>query len=192
MSETAKYRQELVPYCDGYGIDVGYGGDPIIDSAISVDMPQPYTHLGEHPLNLGGDARELKWFDDNVLDYVYSSHCLEDFEDTESLLREWLRVLRPKGRLVLLLPDQKRYEEYCRKVGAEPNPGHKIKKFGLLYIKQVLKKFPYVEILAEKDFLEEYNFYIVLQKKLPTHRSKLRKWIQKLGIERSEWYGKAS
>lgn len=188
MSETARHRDELTQYCVGYGIDIGYGGDAIVDSAITVDMPQPYTHLGEHPLNLGGDARDLKWFDDNVLDYVYSSHCLEDFEDTAALLNEWFRVLKPGGNLVLLLPDQKRYEECCRRAGTEPNPGHKIKEFGLSYLKGVLRQFPFAEVLAEKDFIEEYNFYIIVRKKLPTHRSKLRKWIQKLGLEKSEWY----
>ena len=39
-------------------------------------------------------AKDLYWFRDGVLDYVYSSHLLEDYVDTEAVLREWLRVLR--------------------------------------------------------------------------------------------------
>ena len=29
MSETAKCRERLKKYIEGYGIDIGYGGDPI-------------------------------------------------------------------------------------------------------------------------------------------------------------------
>ena len=58
MSETSRCRERLKKFCVGYGIDVGYGGDPILPSAITVDLPHPYTKVGDAPLNLGGDARK--------------------------------------------------------------------------------------------------------------------------------------
>ncbi len=57
--ETSKCRERMQRYCVGYGLDVGYGGDPIVPSAITVDLPKPYTNVGGSPLNLGGDARNL-------------------------------------------------------------------------------------------------------------------------------------
>ena len=48
-------------------------------------------------------------FPDCSQDYVFSSHCLEDMQDTEGTLREWLRVLKPGGYLVLYLPDKDYY-----------------------------------------------------------------------------------
>lgn len=84
MSETSKCRERLKKFCIGYGLDIGYGGDPIIPGAITVDLAIPYTKVGDAPLNLGGDARNLYWFADNSLDYVYSSHLLEDFDATET------------------------------------------------------------------------------------------------------------
>src|SRR6516225_5766892 len=104
-SETSKCRGRLALFCTGYGVDLGFGGDPITETAIRVDLPQPYTHVGAYGIQLGGTATSLFWFNDGVLDYVYSSHLLEDFEDTQGLLKEWLRVLKIGGRLVLFCPD---------------------------------------------------------------------------------------
>ena len=36
----------------GIGIDVGYEGEPIVPSAITIDSEKPYTSTGNHPLNL--------------------------------------------------------------------------------------------------------------------------------------------
>jgi hypothetical protein len=89
QSETSKCRVRLAPYCTGCGVDLGPGGDPIIETAIRVDLPQPYSHAGVLPPQLTGDATKLVWFRDACLDYVYSSHLLEDFEDTKPILIEW-------------------------------------------------------------------------------------------------------
>ena len=105
QSETSKCRNRLAPFCTGYGLDLGFGGDPITNSAIRMDFPQPYTHVGDYPVQLGGKAEELYWFNNSVLDYIYSSHLLEDFIDTEQVLREWLRVIKPGGKLIIFCPD---------------------------------------------------------------------------------------
>src|SRR5215475_12871263 len=100
-SETSAAADILAPYCEGMGLDLGFGGLPIKDSAITVDLKPPYDWL-KSPQHLTGDARRLYWFQDGVLDYVYSSHLLEDFppRDTLGIVREWLRVLKVEGRLI--------------------------------------------------------------------------------------------
>src|SRR5258708_29036296 len=84
-SETSKCRNRLAQFCTGYGLDLGFGGDPITDTAIRVDQIYPYSNVGSFPVQLGGDARRLVWFNDEVLDFVYSSHLLEDFVDTKDV-----------------------------------------------------------------------------------------------------------
>jgi len=164
-SETSKHRHCLMNYCNGYGIDIGYGGDPIISSAITIDNPNGFmAYTGDHPLNLGGDATCLRWFTDEILDFVYSSHCLEDFEDTENVIREWLRVLKIGGNLVILCPDQFRYEEHCKKNNELPNAAHKIKDFGVEYLKKVLWKVGVTEIIYEHDPKDDYSFHLVARK----------------------------
>jgi predicted SAM-dependent methyltransferase len=164
-SETSKYRNNLQKFCKGCGLDIGFGGDPISPAAITLDLSRGrMAYCGDSPMNLDGDASNLFWFSDNVLDYVYSSHCLEDFENTKDMIIEWTRVLKIGGNLVLLLPDQKRYENHCKMIGAKPNPAHKIKNFGLLYLKNILSDINYLKVLYERDFKNNYNFLIVIKK----------------------------
>jgi predicted SAM-dependent methyltransferase len=166
MSETSNCRSRLAKYCQGYGLDIGYGGDAIVPSAITVDLPVPYTNVGSHPLNLGGNAKDLFWFNSNVLDYVFSSHLLEDFEDTEAVLREWLRVLKPEGYLIIFCPDERVYREHCLKTGQSYNYAHKIPDFSLVYVRSILlDKICTIEVIHENPLVDTYSFEIVVRKK---------------------------
>lgn len=133
--ETSKFRELLAGFCLGDGVDIGFGTDPIVETAIRIDdtsswLP-PYEHSVEYRqmtgLQLKGDARSLKWFTDGCMDYVYSSHTLEDFEDKEMVLKEWVRILKPGGHLVLLLPDEQCYRQFEKNL----NPLHKDENFCL-------------------------------------------------------------
>ena len=124
QSETSKCRARLAPYCTGCGVDLGPGGDPITPHAIRVDLPHPYSHVGTLPVQLSGKAENLYWFRDGVLDFVYSSHLLEDYPDTEAVLREWLRVLKPLGNLIIFCPDEQVYRKHCDATGQPYNTHH--------------------------------------------------------------------
>jgi ubiquinone/menaquinone biosynthesis C-methylase UbiE len=181
QSETSKHREDLINFCEGYGIDVGSGGDPIKQATIAVDYPDGcMAYCGEHPVQLGGDARSLPWFNDNALDYVYSSHCLEDFLETKEILLEWSRVLKKGGKLVLLLPNQQRYEKHCKKFGEPSNPAHKIKEFSLEYIKNIIESIPYLKVIFEKDILDDYSFEIVIEKTEETVPRKIQELENKV------------
>lgn len=115
-SETDKMRQWLVPYTAvGYGCCIGFGGDKIVSKAIGIDLPVPYACTGGDVVQLGGTAEDLYWFKDGVLDWVSSSHVLEDFEENKChiVLEEWLRVLKPEGYLILNLPDEPLFYDHC-------------------------------------------------------------------------------
>lgn len=166
-SETAKHRHVLGPLCQGCGIDVGFGGDPITPTAMRMDLPQPYARTGDAlPVQLPGDCRDLLWFRSDVLDYVYSSHVLEDFdrEQTAPILGEWARVLRPGGCMVLLQPDQARYVASCRRRGIAPNAHHSIDDFSLHYVVRAAEQVGELEVAADYPELDEYSFAVVFRK----------------------------
>jgi len=132
-SETSLVRERIVDkwiYPDiQNGLDLGYGGDPISIHSIAMDMPERYAQTHdeyekEYPQHLFGNARHLYWFADGVMDYIYSSHLLEDFPDTSLVLLEWLRVLKPGGRLILNLPDESKYRAHCMATGQPYNQNH--------------------------------------------------------------------
>lgn len=168
-SETDSCRVRLARYCVGIGLDVGFGGTPIVPTAICIDRDETdyRRHKHDHPTptHIAGDAARLHWFRDGVLDYVYSSHCLEDFEDTTAVLSEWLRVIRHGGHLVLFLPDEHAY----RKITSDRrNLAHKHDNFSLDYVKGCLRSIGY----KDADFVHSlfpvpnnaYSFDLVVSK----------------------------
>jgi SAM-dependent methyltransferase len=48
---------------------------------------------------------------DASFDFVHSSHCLEHLDDPREALVNWLRVVRPGGYVVVLVPDEDLYEQ---------------------------------------------------------------------------------
>jgi predicted SAM-dependent methyltransferase len=145
-------------------LDIGYGGDPIKPTAITIDFALEREFCGDHPCNIVGDARKLPWFAAHSFDYVYSSHCLEDFAETRQVVREWLRVVKNGGFLVLLLPDQQKYERHCRDHHLKSNPDHKIVNFGPEYLRNVMKKVMEAKIILVKENLGAYNFLFIVKK----------------------------
>lgn len=165
-SETSHVRPLLAKWCQGYGLDVGFGGDKIVPHAISVDLPTPYHNFDLDPLQLGGDARNLFWFNDSVLDFVYSSHLLEDFEEIVEAINEFARVLKLDGYLILYLPDEQLYKAYCNEVGDDWNQAHKHSHFNADYVKACVEKSLYnLELIFESGIVNYYSFALVFKKK---------------------------
>jgi len=166
-SESSICRERLKKFCLGDGLDIGFGGDPIVPSAITVDLDIPYAEVGSSPQNLHGDARNLYWFKDGVLDYVYSSHLLEDFPEGETgpVLREWLRVIKQSGSLILYCPEEQKYRDHCKLTGQGYNEAHKVSNFSLDYVKRVLSSLGVsYSIIYESAHADKYSFEIVIRK----------------------------
>ncbi len=171
-SETSKCRPRLARFCEGSGLDLGFGGDPIVPHAIGVDLPAPYTAVGKRPTQLAGDATRLVWIADGTLDFVFSSHLLEDFEDIGAVLREWLRVLRPGGRLILFCPDEQVYRSHCAATGQPYNNHHVHADFSLALVKRELFRIQIEHrVLHEQSLVDVYSWEIVIEKLAPSPES---------------------
>jgi len=118
MSEAAKNKHRVMHLLEGNGVDIGCGDDKIVEHAIGVDMVRRKENI-----NWILDVRKGLPFKDGTLDWVHSSHTLEDIQDTKAALTEWWRVLVPgRGRLILYLP----HKHYYPNIGQpHANAGHK-------------------------------------------------------------------
>lgn len=171
MSETAKHRHLTAPYCQGAGLDLASGGDPVVPWAIQVELPEEEaiaygtTDFGIWPIQLRGDARNLWWFRDGTLDFVYASHLLEDFPAPQwpYILSEWLRVLKPGGHLVILVPERLRWQNALA-AGQTPNCRHVYEPL-LGEVSKCLAGMDEVEVLIEElADAEDYSILCVARK----------------------------
>lgn len=62
------------------------------------------------------EATDLHGVPDDCYDFLLSSHCLEHVANPLAALREWRRVVRPGGTLVLILPDPRHTFDHRRSV----------------------------------------------------------------------------
>lgn len=167
VSETDTARHILAPYCKGVGLDMGFGGSAITPEAITFDMPQAYTSVGKDRQILRGDCRRLPFVCDGSLDWIHSSHLLEDFtyQDLVPILKEWRRCLKPGGLLLTNCPNQSKFLAHCQKSGQGVNLAHKEATFSLeTFISEVLNKTgPWKEVFREPNH-GPYSFLYICSK----------------------------
>lgn len=113
--EAAKIRWETVPYFHGRILDIGCGPYKTFPHWVGVDNGH---HWGPMGVDVKIDtAEKLDLFQSQSCDGVFSSHLLEHipYEKVSGTLKEWCRVIKPGGYLMLYLPDEDQY----------PKVGHK-------------------------------------------------------------------
>ncbi len=156
--ETDNCRNRLLKYCQGQGVDLGCGNTKIKIDAIGIDLLSPFADM---PI----DARLMPCYPDKHFDYVYSSHLLEEIYDTEATLREWLRILKDDGYLVLYQVDKEYYHPLD-----DPRCNKKhIHHFGWEDLWEILQKIGGVELIHHERYdlkmYGEWSFEIVVRKK---------------------------
>lgn len=103
------------------GVDVGSGTRRIDEMIPSIDVQPDYKYAHAQFV---WDCKNLELFNDEKLDFIFSSHVLEDFEDIPTVFCNWWKKLRPGGLMLLLLPDMQggRYPKCSEPKG---NPSHR-------------------------------------------------------------------
>ena len=98
-------------------LDIGFRGGisdalPILPGAIGIELGYP-----------GYDGLHLPWPDGGV-DCICSSHVLEHVMPTGDYLREWFRVLRTGGTMILMVPHAYLYERRLTVPPSRWSPEH--------------------------------------------------------------------
>jgi SAM-dependent methyltransferase len=94
-------------YFVGSGIDIGGAPDPLSQ------YRGMFHAMGEVRVwdFADGDAQYMPGVPDASFDFVHSSHCLEHMRDVREALRNWIRIVRPGGFLIVTIPDEDLYEQ---------------------------------------------------------------------------------
>jgi ubiquinone/menaquinone biosynthesis C-methylase UbiE len=174
-SETSKVRHLVIGYCQGSGCDIGFGGDRIKkENCAGIDYANPYAHTGRDKVDIACDVmNERIPVEDSSFDYVYTSHLIEDFKDTGAALKEFIRILKPGGNLILVFPDQKMYEAYCLRTGQTLNTHHVHKEMGLEFMLEKLGALDDIsyDLLFESNCEIDYNVVMVIRIKNKQQRN---------------------
>lgn len=125
--ETAKTRWRVVPFTSGPGLDIGCGKAKVFESdhCIGIDSGL-WAERGDGPCvaNMRIDCTSDLPFTAGTWHYVYSSFLLEfvPYANVPKVLREWMRVIKVGGNLVLYLPDAVQYPK-CAEDGMPAEAG---------------------------------------------------------------------
>lgn len=112
MAETRKAHTRRLregfyeAYCRGLGIDIGVGRIDTYDGEDALLVEDIHTWDKDN-----GDATFMLGVEDETYDFVYASHILEHISNPTLALKNWWRILRPGGYLILFVPHRDLYEK---------------------------------------------------------------------------------
>jgi len=96
-----KANQKQPEIIEGIHLNIGCG-QKVWNGFVNIDFPDNYS--GRRP-DIECDIRNIP-LPDNHADSAYAIHVLEHFYryETEEVLKEWVRILKPGGKLIIEVP----------------------------------------------------------------------------------------
>ena len=163
-NEAAKVKWDIVPYTRGVVLDLGCGPSKAFPHFIGVDSGKDTDLFG---IPMAPDVQvdtceKLDDFEDSACDAVFSSHLLEHIEDYASALKEWWRLIKVGGYLVLYLP-HRAYYPHVGEPGANPDHKHDFVAADIIDAMRNVGGWDVVENQARNGGTE-YSFLLVFQK----------------------------
>ena len=165
-NESSKIKYEIVPYTRGTVLELGSGPWRTYPHFITVDNLDEWG--GNWKPDINRDATNLSIFASQSCDSVFSSHLLEHIEDTESVLKEWWRVIKPNGYLVLYLPHKDFYPNIGQE-GANPDHVHDFSPADIISIMKGVGNWDLI-VSESRNQKDEYSFLQVYKKSGKDHK----------------------
>lgn len=162
--ESSKIRWDTVPFTRGLGLDVGCGPMKVWPHAIGIDNRKDTGLFGiqMNPDITLPDACNISIFATGSCDWIYSSHTLEHIPDHKKALREWWRLVKPAGFLILYLPHKKFYPNIGQP-GSNPDHKHDFMPEDII---EAMKEVGGWDLMVNEDRNQdnEYSFFQVYKK----------------------------
>jgi len=129
--------ERVLPWMEGKGLDVGAGGRSPLAEMVRVDIDPKNEPDHVAPM-------EKLPFPDASFDYCYAGHTLEHSKSPTTALKEFVRVVKLGGYILLIVPDREYTATYLTKrqdTGGNPYMTH--------YFETNLEEF--------RDFLKDHT-----------------------------------
>lgn len=102
MSRRLNDSNFIRKYFVGKGVDVGGKPDPLVLYKELFPLMESVRTWDRED----GDAEFMEGVADGTFDFLFASHCLEHLHDPRVGLRNWLRVVKPGGHLIVDVPEE--------------------------------------------------------------------------------------
>lgn len=126
--DKARYARSFLmqKYCRGHGAEIGAGVQPVlvpIGSRTTYIDAVPAAFWRKLPQWADQDVLQAEIIDegstlatvkDETFDYLVAAHVLEHIDDPILALKNWIRVVKPGGHIVIAVPDMRLCDEEHR------------------------------------------------------------------------------
>jgi len=88
------------------GMDIDY-----IDRCTVKELREQYPELDELPLiepDILGDAETLDTVEDDSYEFIIAAHVIEHMRNPLGALEQWCRVVKPGGKIYMIVPDKRK------------------------------------------------------------------------------------
>jgi SAM-dependent methyltransferase len=141
------------PYIVGDVVyDLGCSRNKTIDRAIGVDI-EPVTDIQASIDNLPMIATES-------VDTIISRHSIEHLSDCENALREWRRILKAGGRMILVVPD----DEAINTLDPILSNGQHKQAFTRDSLVKLIESIPGLVVTTSTDVVKDWSFGLIVEK----------------------------
>lgn len=149
--------------------DLGCGNHKTIKEAIGVDIV---------PTDIVSSIDNLPMIKDGSADIIISRHSLEHLADTEKALREWRRILKSDGKIIIILPD----DEFINTLDPILSGGQHLHAFTRDSFRVVANKVAGLFVEKLETIVENWSFGGII-KKTSSYTPKISFVIPTLGRE---------
>lgn len=168
--ESEKVKLDVLRYCTSGGLDIGCGPSKVWPHFVGVDSGKDTDLFGIQmkPDIVVADASRMKLFADESMGCVFSSHTLEHIENHIAALKEWWRLVKVGGHLVLYLPHKDLYPNIGQP-GANPDHVHDFLPQDIVDAMHLIAPECSVLVNQVRDQGLEYSFLQVFRKEAAGH-----------------------
>lgn len=136
--------------------DLGCGTFKTIPEARGMDVRAVTDLCGDiHSLNAWN-----YYVESNSVDVIISKHSFEHLVDPAKAMKEWIRVLKPGGKMVIVLPDH----EFINTLDPYYSAGQHFHAYTRETFANFISLFPELAIAKQETVLENWSFGTVIYK----------------------------
>jgi len=133
--------------------DLGCGTFKTLPEATGIDIRPDVT-------DYCCDIHEIEFLGEGVADILISKHSLEHLLDPAKALKEWLRILKPGGKMIIVLPDH----EFINTIDPYYSAGQHLHAYTRESFKNFLSLFPELSVSKTETVLKDWSFGCVAYK----------------------------